>query len=397
MANNGTKITAPVSITDVKTTLGVSYNDLGALCKAAAINKWSFWKPVVKAQVTGMTNADYYSVNDGFTINSYNRPSLLIKAIINDTAWQYTKPYGTSASPYRLGDFRNYNKNFPAWFSFTTTNNSIEIGKSAHFSIINDAATIAFGTDMSLRWLLSNFSLFNFCKTNGAIAANKACIGLLFTKTWANTITSAVWLNYADIVDALQLEDDGKMNITIPSSGGTLTTGTWYVIPCVTNYQNSTSSCVIGNAVNVTEANGTTAAVTYYPLPVSPVQINISASGSTVTGKVTVTGNYSAPTISGQRVTLSSSTNFVIRNTNTSAQTIQYYVTANGTSPATTLISTTSVSVAANGSSTISLSGKYWNVISGLDPHEINITVTLWWRIGSGNYNSEQMVVREKD
>ena len=47
MSNSGGKITAPVSIDDVRTVLGVSSYDLGTLCKNSngKINKWSKYKP----------------------------------------------------------------------------------------------------------------------------------------------------------------------------------------------------------------------------------------------------------------------------------------------------------------------------------------------------------------
>lgn len=46
MSNSGGKITAPVSIEDVRTVLGVSSYDLGTLCKSEKINMWAKYKPV---------------------------------------------------------------------------------------------------------------------------------------------------------------------------------------------------------------------------------------------------------------------------------------------------------------------------------------------------------------
>jgi hypothetical protein len=45
MNSNGI-ISAPVSIDDVKTVLGVASNDLATLCKSSNINMWARFKPI---------------------------------------------------------------------------------------------------------------------------------------------------------------------------------------------------------------------------------------------------------------------------------------------------------------------------------------------------------------
>ena len=67
MSNSGGKITAPVSIEDVRTVLGVSSYDLGTLCKNSngKINKWSKYKPVRQPFVVA-PNSNWYKANDGF-------------------------------------------------------------------------------------------------------------------------------------------------------------------------------------------------------------------------------------------------------------------------------------------------------------------------------------------
>ena len=51
MAHSNGYITAPVSISDVRQVLNVSYDDLGLLCLSPAINKWAKYKPVGKAKL----------------------------------------------------------------------------------------------------------------------------------------------------------------------------------------------------------------------------------------------------------------------------------------------------------------------------------------------------------
>lgn len=88
----------------VASAIGASTNDVGTLCSHPNVNKWSRWKPISLAKITGITESDLSSVKYGFTIPSAN-------AAGSDTlsaSWTYNKPTGGSTSPYRLGDFRNY-------------------------------------------------------------------------------------------------------------------------------------------------------------------------------------------------------------------------------------------------------------------------------------------------
>ena len=96
----------------VASAIGAATNDVGRLCTHPNVNKWSRWKPISLAKITGITESDLSSVNFGFTPKSFyvseipsnkqNETSLFV--------WgDYEKPTGGATSPYRLGDFRNYN------------------------------------------------------------------------------------------------------------------------------------------------------------------------------------------------------------------------------------------------------------------------------------------------
>lgn len=89
----------------VKTTIGASTNNVGALCTHPKINKWSKWKPVSFNSVNGLTVANLQSVNFGLV----PPPSNTSYASVVSGKWSYQRPAGGSSSPYRLGDFRNYN------------------------------------------------------------------------------------------------------------------------------------------------------------------------------------------------------------------------------------------------------------------------------------------------
>ena len=91
--------TTNISTTLVGTTLGTSSRDVGTLCTHSAINKWSRYKPV---------NGEYLHPTCGFIIpyTTNQRPTDL-----RQTTWTYDKPQGGVQSPYRLGDFRQYDHN----------------------------------------------------------------------------------------------------------------------------------------------------------------------------------------------------------------------------------------------------------------------------------------------
>ncbi len=96
--------------------IGVGSNDVGTLCKSNKINKWSKWKPISLAEVTPITIDDLKNSNFGLNIpyfsslGNINTEDSFLYVLKNKTfSWNYIKPSGGSTSPYRLGDFRNYN------------------------------------------------------------------------------------------------------------------------------------------------------------------------------------------------------------------------------------------------------------------------------------------------
>ena len=117
---NGKITSANVSINDVQRALGASENDLGLLCKRANVNMWARYKP--ETAVTGLTTYGVQPITlqqrslNGYGIEArinqgYGSISTLVTALRNGTAatpFTYKKPYGTSASPYRLTDFADY-------------------------------------------------------------------------------------------------------------------------------------------------------------------------------------------------------------------------------------------------------------------------------------------------
>lgn len=148
--SNSGIISAPVSIDDVKQALGESSNDLATLCKSENINIWSKYKPISckgdfkeypireDSEETVSSSYSYYNcaVRCGMNIpidtyrnlyNDYGGEGFAINAceyfyvdnvygrsggIRGDTSTVVSGkhfPKGGTNSPYRLGDFRNYN------------------------------------------------------------------------------------------------------------------------------------------------------------------------------------------------------------------------------------------------------------------------------------------------
>lgn len=85
-----------ISVAMVKAELGAATNDVGQLCIHPNINKWSKWKPVRHSSVNPITEAQLEGTGCGL-----NRTGMY--------EIEYLKPTGGTTSPYRLGDFRNYN------------------------------------------------------------------------------------------------------------------------------------------------------------------------------------------------------------------------------------------------------------------------------------------------
>lgn len=93
----------------VGNTLGISNRNVGGLCTSSNVNPWSKWKPI-HSTVSTMTLGELKNRNYGIEIVQANNPTSLVSAIKanGNKGYTYNNPTGGSNSPYRLGDFRNY-------------------------------------------------------------------------------------------------------------------------------------------------------------------------------------------------------------------------------------------------------------------------------------------------
>ena len=114
MALANGKITAPVSIDDLKNLFGEGSGDLATLCTSPKINVWAKYKPTV---YPSPFPDDWYKAKDGnYGINitvengKSNWKDLVAEysKANNGYTTLYNKPTGGASAPFRLGDFRGY-------------------------------------------------------------------------------------------------------------------------------------------------------------------------------------------------------------------------------------------------------------------------------------------------
>ena len=218
-----------ITISAVRTALGETTNDLGKLCTSNRINTFSFWRPVSSNKVTMNNDNDFYAIDDGFNINAYGSPMSLWNAIVNEQDWIYQRPEGTAASRYRLGDYRFYNSEAPAWFdwNFTVTTSA---GKGEHRSIENSGS-------QNLAWIYGNFNKFSWVNRNGQ---DNAVLGLLMNTAWTGQEYSVYFYRLCSTLDY----DSERLNIVIPSDLNTYNC-MYKFVPVLTNYmQGNDGDCM---------------------------------------------------------------------------------------------------------------------------------------------------------
>ena len=106
-----------ISVAMVKAELGAATNDVGQLCIHPSINKWSKWKPVRASAYGVLEEWELQNVYHGLVVPSVTLLEDIASNYTQGLSWEYLKPRGGSVTPnepYRIDDFRNYNKNAEA-------------------------------------------------------------------------------------------------------------------------------------------------------------------------------------------------------------------------------------------------------------------------------------------
>ena len=254
--------TTKISTTLVGTTLGTSSRDVGTLCTHPAINKWSRWKPVSIAKITGITETDLESIDYGFSIPEYETPYGALNAVLAGAGWDYNKPTGGSYSPFRLGDFRNYEHFAQDWFTFTAEGTgSVETGKSWRASIAED-----------IGWIISNFNKFSFVFNGTTPIGGILDLGLILRSTSSSQTASNCY--YYKICDWLDMDTEKPFNMVLPENA--LPLGNYNIIPVITsstNFANGTVTFI--NQNSTLQGN-------WYLLPVNVLTVGIVLGGTSI-------------------------------------------------------------------------------------------------------------------
>ena len=116
--------TTNITTTLVGNTIGVASRDVGTLCSSSLINKWSKYKPIIyKTTGVGITknniieakaglspSAQLTTLKSAITPNGIENPvdKTVAQVVSQINPYTYNPPTGGANSPYRIGDFRNY-------------------------------------------------------------------------------------------------------------------------------------------------------------------------------------------------------------------------------------------------------------------------------------------------
>lgn len=166
------------SIGAVKTALGESTNSLIGLCTSENINVWSKWKPV-RSNLIPMTFTELKRLNYGISILSSNTPANLLTLVQNagGVGYTYTRPTGASSSPYRLGDFRYYNKDagFPIYSHYEDGDTEKIANVSTTYTVTLDGIeTIDGGEDGSVNSQTAGISRASIYPNGNSL--NRGCL-----------------------------------------------------------------------------------------------------------------------------------------------------------------------------------------------------------------------------
>lgn len=140
-----TNVNLATNIRDVLNAAGSSCTNeaISFFDSRAVINENSRYKPVSYGKNFDMDDDDFYAVNWGFTIPTYANYPAMKTAVNNGETWTYNRPYGGSASPYRLGDYRKYDTEAQAPFKMEASNGSgVYLGNTLRLTFSEDVTDI---------------------------------------------------------------------------------------------------------------------------------------------------------------------------------------------------------------------------------------------------------------
>lgn len=256
-----------ITVSLVRNTIGENKNDVGQLCTSNKINPNSFYKPITRNKLI-LTDADFYAVNDGFNVQSYNSPITLWNAIVNGETWTPL----TAEAPYRLGDFRWYDHNAGPWFEWAFMNTS-QARKGESRSIENSGSK-------DLAWIYNNFAAFSGVQNSGG--NDNACLGLLMSPNWTGNDMSVYFYRICSILDY----DSERLNFTVPSDLNSYDRN-YKFTPVLSTYMMSNN----GDCTYFTTSNPPQVSSWWYPLRCNLFQLYLKNENWTPTPAFTLTVN----------------------------------------------------------------------------------------------------------
>lgn len=221
-----------VTVSAVRGALGDGTNDIGSLCRSSRIKQWSFYKPVDSPKLNMSQPQDWYAVNDGFAINVYRDPFDLLDDFIGgiDNCWDYERPFGTSSSPYRLGDFRGYNSTAEMWFDFAFDNqNTAYLNQTRR--LVNNSTNPAVGLDE----IYNNFPAFSLVSSANSSQASNWFVFLMIAADSNGNLPQSFY--GCEIFSVCNLLDyDERLIFKVPSG---ITSGKYFFIPTIVKDYNT--------------------------------------------------------------------------------------------------------------------------------------------------------------
>ena len=139
-------LSTPINTTKVANTIQSSSRNVGVLCTASTINKWSKHKPIRYPKVDGLLEKEWRGTTADILQNIIYGLKVGTGGMnwkdLHNTNYEYVgRPTGGANAPYRLGDFRGYDHDArPSLYGFPGNDEFYywDVEGSLSITIIND-------------------------------------------------------------------------------------------------------------------------------------------------------------------------------------------------------------------------------------------------------------------
>lgn len=189
---------------------------LSYLCKHPNVNKWSKWKPIIapySETIGGMTDRVLKWHQYGFDMGTnkigmkgWSWGELMASARANDGSWKYDPPTGGTYSPYRLGDFRNYNPDAEPPYTAVGSPGTIT------------AQTPNYPTTVNKNWSENVEITMSDMDLDFDIEADTFYMGVLYCSTGSTTAHTKMIVDTGTTLEDFE-NGDGTCSINIPFTG----------------------------------------------------------------------------------------------------------------------------------------------------------------------------------